>query len=338
MKRLILLACLMTGCGPKAPELHILTWSDYFAADTVSNFEKEFGCRVTINYISSSEELRALLERPPSGYDVVFPSDEVLPPLIAGGLLEKLDHSKLSHFKDLDPRQMNLAFDPGNTCSVPYMWGTTGIAYDSGKILTEPQSWSALWDPAAQGKVSILDDPREAFAAAIWLTGGSAMEPNEDDLKRARAKLGALNLLAYDSAPKKLLVQGDVWIAQCFNGDALQAFEETEGRVRYVIPKEGGTLWVDNLCIPKGAANPDLAHAFIDYLCRPKVAAANTHATRFANPSATARTHLEKSILENPLIYPTDEQLSRCHLLGGLPAETNRVLTEEWGQLRATAK
>jgi spermidine/putrescine-binding protein len=333
----LLLAALAAGTPDRPPELHVLTWSDYFAPDTIPGFEKEFGCRVTLDYIESSDTLRAKLAGGRSGYDVVFPSDEVLGELVARGLLEKLELSKIPNVRHLAPRFRGPAYDPRQEHSVPYLWGTTGLAYNKARVSPAPDSWTALWDPRWAGRVTILDDAREAFEAARRALGEGAGPLTREGIARAAARLRELRPLAFESAPKDRLIRGEAWLAQAFNGDALQAASAPEraADIGYVVPREGGTLWVDNLCIPKGAPNPGLAHRFIDYLLRPEVAAAISKAVRFATPNAEAQKLLPRELLEDPLVYPREEDLRRCTLLGELSPDLKAALEDAWSQVKA---
>jgi spermidine/putrescine-binding protein len=333
----LLLAALAAGPPDRPPELHVLTWSDYFAPDTISGFEKEFGCRVTLDYIESSDTLRAKLAGGRSGYDVVFPSDEVLGELVARGLLEKLELSKIPNVRHLAPRFRGPAYDPRQEHSVAYLWGTTGLAYNKARVSPAPDSWTALWDPRWAGRVTILDDAREAFEAARRALGEGAGPLTREGIARAAARLRELRPLAFESAPKDRLIRGEAWLAQAFNGDALQAASAPEraADIGYVVPREGGTLWIDNLCIPRGAPNPELAHRFIDYLLRPEVAAAISKAVRFATPNAEAQKLLPRELLEDPLVYPREEDLRRCSLLGELSPDLKAALEDAWSQVKA---
>jgi spermidine/putrescine transport system substrate-binding protein len=337
MIRIALALALLAGASAPRAEVRVLTWPDYFAKDTLSAFEKEFGCKVVLDHIESSETIRVKLEGGKSGYDVVFPSDEVVPALIAGGLLEKLDPARLPNLKNIAPQFRGLAYDPKNEHSVPYMWGTTGIAYRKDRVSPAPDSWAALWDPKVASRATLLDDAREAFAAAIWLEGGDPMAPGAPAIEKGKARLLAAKVLAFESSPKDRLLRGEAWISQAFNGDALQAAEELEDKIGYVIPKEGGTLWIDNLCVAKGSPSPDLAHKFIDYLLRPQVSAAITNEMYFANPNQEAQKHIKKEVLENPLVYPGPEDLKRCKLLGDLPPDLKKKMDDAWAEVKASA-
>jgi spermidine/putrescine-binding protein len=213
---------------------------------------------------------------------------------------------------------------------------TTGIAYNKEKVPTPPDSWAALWDPKVANRVTLLDDAREAFVAAVRAEGGSPTALTPEAIDKGRAKLVAAKVLAFDSQPKTRLIKGETWMAQCYNGDALQAAaaKERSADIGFVIPKEGGTIWVDNLCIPKGAPNRELAHKFIDYLLRPAVSAAISNEVNFANPNEAARKLIKKEVLEDRMANPTEEDLRRCSLLKELAPELKKKLDDAWAQVK----
>jgi spermidine/putrescine-binding protein len=335
MTRILALAVLLLPAPPA--ELHVLTWADYFAPDTVSGFEKEAGCKVVVDYFDSSEALRAKIQGGKSGFDVVFPSDEVLPSFVEQGLLEKLDPAKVPNARHLDARFRGLPFDPKNEHSLPYMWGTTGIAYNKAKVSPPPDSWGAFWDPKLAGRVTLLDDPMEAFAAAMALGGDDPLKPTAAAIEKAKRKLLEVRLLRHDSQPKIGLLKGEIWLAHAFNTDALQAAhaEERTADIGFVIPKEGGSLWIDLLAVAKGSPNPGLAHRFIDYLLRPDVSAAISNEIRCGNPNAEARKLIRKDVLEDPLANPRDEDLARCRVLQQFPPDLKRAMEDGWAETKA---
>jgi spermidine/putrescine transport system substrate-binding protein len=332
MNRLLALTLVLAGCGPAEPELKLLTWPDYFAESTIPAFEKEFRCKVRIDYLDNSETLRTKLEGGASGYDVVMPSDEVVPALASRGLLEKLDPAKLPNLKNLAARWRGLPYDPKGELSVPYAFGSTGLAYRKDLLPAAPDSWAALWDPKLAGAVSMLDDGREAVWASMRLDGAPA--PTADAIAKAAKRFEGWKPRAWNSGPKELLVNGDVKLAQAYSGDALQAAADSDGKVAFVIPKEGGTLWFDNLCIAKGAAQRELAHAFIDYLLRPEVSAALTNERRFGNPNEAARAKIAKELQENRLVFPADDDLKRLAPLPPLGPDVKKALDAAWAGIR----
>lgn len=332
MRYALLVALMLGGCSKSKPELLILTWSDYMAEDTVKNFEKEYNCVVKVDYIQSPEEMLAKL-RGGAQYDVVFPSDDIAAQLAAEGLIQKLDSSKIGNLKNISQKWRGLDFDPRNEVSVPYMWGTTGIAYRKSAVQPAPDSWAALWDPKYVPKMSMLDDLREVFTPAMLLNGDDPRKPTAESIERAKKKLMERRPLRYNSAAKNDLIEKDVILAQYFNGDTAQASAEAEGDVGFVIPKEGATLWVDSMAIGKGKQG-DLAHAFINYILRPEVSGAISNAVRYGNPNEAATPHIEKGILEDPMIYPPEADLNRCRVLPPLSAEMQRLMKAAYEELK----
>jgi putrescine transport system substrate-binding protein len=208
------------------------------------------------------------------------------------------------------------------------MTGTTGLAYRTDRVRPAPDSWAA----ALRGKASLLDDGREVFAAAIRADGGAW---TREGFAKAAARFKSWKPLTWDSDPKGVLINGDVDIAQAYSGDALQAGEALAGRLGFVIPKEGATLWVDNLCIARGTSRKELAHRFIDYLLRPDVSAAITNERRFGNPNEAARKLIRKELLENPLVFPTEEDQKRLSLLPTLSPDLKSALDQAWAGIKA---
>ena len=331
MKKLLSALLLFLGCSKAGPELHILNWGEYFADDTIAKFEKESGCRVIYDKFDSPEALRAKLDHTPSGYDVVFPSDELVPSLAAGGKLEKLDLSKLPNFKNIAAAFKGLGYDAKNEWSVPYMWSTTGIAYNRERVKPAPDSWAAIFDAKIQDHLSILEDPREVFAAALRLDGCDLAALTPEMIDKAKARLLGVKPKLVNGQPQDAMRKADVWIAQMYGGDAAQVGES----VGYVIPKEGGTFWVDNICIAKGSTRIDLAHKFIDFLMRADVAAANSNYKKYPSPNEAAKPMINKAILENPTIYPPADVLARCKLLGEMKPELKKRLMDAWGEFNA---
>lgn len=319
--------------GPK--ELHVLNWAEYFADDVLPGFEKEFGCRVIYDNFESSEGLRAKLDRVPSGYDVVFPSDEILPGLIADGKLEPLDPTKLPGIQNLASRFLAMPFDPTNAYSLPYMWGLTGIAYDTKKEKRPPDSWAVLFDPKVSTRATLLDDPREVFVSALRLDGRELETADPAAIAKAKERILGSKPKAWNSQPQSMLLAGDVTIAHMFHGDAAQVASEEGASIGFVVPKEGGTIWFDNMAIAKGSKEIDLAHAFIDYLLRPEIAAKNTNFKKYPNPNEAARPFIEKGVLENPMIYPTEADLARCRPLGALTPEARQAMLDAWADIKA---
>lgn len=315
--------------GPMETELSIFNWSDYIAAETVPNFEKEFGVRVTYGTYESNEELVAKLQGGVGGFDLVVPSGYIIPVLAAQDLITPLNRQYLTNWGNLSPIFLGRPFDPHNRYTVPWQWGTTGIAYRTDKVTPAPESWAVFHDRALAGKMTMMDDRREVIGAFLRYRGHSLNSVHPAEL--AQAKADALqarpNLKGYKSAPAKAdLIAGDVWVAQLWNGDTTQA-KAQQPHLGYVIPREGCTIWSDSLVIPRSAPHKRAAHAFMNYVLRPEVAAAISNFTGYGSPNAQAT-------LEVPVPYPSQEELVRLEYQQDLGA-SGQLWEQIWDDIRS---
>ena len=326
-----------SACSRKKKELFIYNWPYYISENTIPGFEKEFGVKITYDNYSSNEEMLAKLHAGASGYDLVFPSDYTVVIMREQGLLEELDMSKIPNFKNIDERFKNLDFDPGNKYSVPYFWGTTGIGYNSEKVKDKVDSWKILWDEKYKGRISMLDDMRGLMNPALKLLGYSINTTDPRQIDKAKQLLIKQKPLvkAYTSDTYvDFLASGDIWLAQGYSGDVFQAMKENKS-LRYVIPKEGTDMWVDNMCIPKGAKNKDMAEKFINYVLRPEVSADISNATWYANPNSASRRYIKPEIINNPAIYPPDEILKKCEFQKDLK-DINKVYEKVYNEVKSS--
>ena len=326
----------MTGRGvPGAPSrtLNLFIWSNYISPETLAKFEARLDVKVNVDLYDSNEALLAKLQAGNAGYDVVCPSDYSVQVLLAQGLLRPLDRSLLPHMVNVDPGFLDRPYDPGNAHSVPYFWGTTGIAYDRRKVKAPVDSWAALWDPRYAGRVLMLDDAREAFGAALKMRGHSLnttdprlLEAARDDLLRQKKVVRAYNSTNFED----VLLSGDVWLAQGWNGQFAKAMDQSPDIV-YVIPKEGSTLFIDNLAIPRDARQPALAHAFIDFTLEADVAAEICRTMRYSSPNRAAWPLIPPEIRRHPAVFPPADVVQRLELIRDLGDATvvyDRLWTE----------
>ncbi len=298
-------------------ELFLFNWTDYIDPSVLEDFEKEYGVRVTVDLYDANEKMIPKISTGNSGYDIVVPSDYAVQMMIQDNLLAPLDKNLLPNLKHIDPAHLNLYFDPGNSYSVPYFWGTTGIAYDKTNPLfatTPPDSWADLFDPQIlqtyppspadrlPKQVSMLEDPRETPGAALVYLGKSINSTDPADLQAAEELLTTQKpyLAVYDSANVNLnLANGDIVIAQAWSGMAAQAIagigdKPGNPNIAFVIPKEGGTIWQDNMAIVADSPNKYTAHVFINFMMRPDIAARNANYVLYLTPNRDARSLLDQ--------------------------------------------
>lgn len=293
---------------PLEKTLAIYNWSDDIAPETVPDFEREFGVKVSYDVYESNEELFAKLQTGASEYDLVFPSSYIVEVLIATGLAGPVHRQYLTNYGNLSPLFLDRAFDRGNRHSVPWQWGVTGFAYRKDKIAGVPDSWGILQDAQYRGKMTQMDDGRDVLGSWLRYRGHSLNSVNEAELFAARddAIRAKANLKAYISAPVKAqLISGDVWLAQLWNGDARQAMAE-DPRIDYVVPKEGCTIWLDSMVVPAGAPHRRAAHEFINYVLRPEVGAKIARAHGYGTPNVPAA-----ALVPDGVPYPSDDEMKR---------------------------
>lgn len=281
-----------------------------------------------------------LLQVGAAGFDVIVPSDYMVDIMIGEGLLAELDKSKLTNIGNLDPRFTDPPFDPGMEHCAPYQWGTTGIGYNSEFFDEPPNSWAYIFDPEVAvefaGKMTMLNDSREAFAAVLKYLGYSVNSTDQAQLEAARDLLIQQKqwVMSYDSEQYEDLMSADeTVIAHGWSGDFFTAAVDDE-RIWYAIPEEGGVVWVDNMCIPATAPNPDAAHLFIDYIMRPEVAAKVTNFTWYASPNTAAEAFILEDILGEPAIYPPPEVMSRLEFIEDV-GDTAPLIEQFWTEVKA---
>lgn len=317
------------------PVLHYFTWSDYVGPEIIQEFERRERAKVVVDTFSSNEELLAKLQSGATGYDVAVPSDFMVAIMIQQGLLSELDPRELPHAAMLEPHLQALHFDPEHRYSVPYLWGTVGIGYDSAVIPTPPESWSVLWDPRYQGRISMLNDQREVFGAVLRAMGQSMNSTDPQVIEAAKERLLQQKPLVktytsdhYD----QLLTSGEVVLAHGWGGPVARAMVERPS-IRYVVPKEGATVWADCLVVLRTAPQKRLAMRFIDYLMEPEVAARTSERLRFAAASRPARELVSEATRQNPAIYPPPDQLDRVEWMRDV-GRAIRAYDRAWTELK----
>jgi spermidine/putrescine-binding protein len=317
-------------------ELYLYNWTDYIGEDVIPSFEDKYGVKVTMDFFSNTEEAYAKLGTDGGGYDVSFPISVDIPAFIEKGALLKLDQSLLTNIGNLGTEWANPGYDPGNAYSVPYMWWTTGVGYDTTKVTDAPTSSTALWDPRYDGHISMLDDFQEAFAMALIQLGYSANTTDTAQMDEALALLQQQKPLVrvYSTDTIGTMSSGDVWIGQIWGADTYAIQLENEN-VAYYIPEEGGVKGSDTLAIFSGTQHPIAAHLFLDHMLDAEVSAANTNYIFYMGPNAAAKEFIDPAILDDPTLNPDQELVAKLEELLDLgPAVRDEYLTR-WQTLRA---
>ena len=324
------------GKGDKKPvTLHLFTWSDYTEETAAKEFEQKFGIKVVTDTFGSNEELLAKMQGGASGYDITVPSDYMVSIMVKQGLLAEIDPSKIPNLAQVYKHLKGLYYDPKNTYSIPYLWGTTGIGYNSDVVQTPPESWQTLFDERSKGKISLLNDEREVFAMALRTEGFSINSTDPKQVAAAKVRLMTQKPLikTYTSENyDQLLVSGEVALAHGWSGTVLRAAAEKPS-IKYVIPREGGTIWQDNLCVLKTSTHKSEAMAFINYLLEPAVAARISTKVKYASANEAARTFLPKELATNPVIYPPKSTIERLDWIKDV-GDAIKLYDRAWTELK----
>jgi spermidine/putrescine transport system substrate-binding protein len=318
------------------PRLNVYNWSAYVAPDTIPNFEKEFGARVRYAIYESNEEMLAKVMTGNSGWDVVFPTANRIPPMREQGLLAPLRRDWLPELPNLDERFRAPAWDPGLAWGVPYMWYATGIAYHR-SLAPPPARWADLWDPRLKHRLTMLDDPEDVLGACLKKLGLPFSSTRPEDLLLARREAVAQKplLRAYLNAEvRDQLVAGDVLAAQLWSTTAQQAIDAAP-RLAFAYPAEGFPLYVDCAVVLRESRRQELAHHFLNYLLRPRVSAAIARATKTATANAAAYELLPDSIRSNPVLYPPAEVFRRGEWPATLPPAAQRLRDRIWTEIKS---
>ena len=312
-------------------ELFIYNWTDYIGEDTIPSFEEKYGVKVTYDFFANTDEAYAKLGSDGGGYDLSFPISVDIPAFIAKGALLPLDKSLVPNIVNLGTEWANPGYDPGNAHSVPYMWWTTGVAYDTTRVTDSPTSSKALWDPRYDKHIGMLDDVQETFATALIQLGYSANTTNTAEMDQALALLQEQKPLVrvYSTDTITMMSSGDVWIGQIWGADLYQISQENENIV-YYIPEEGGVKGSDTLAVFSGAQHPIAAQLFINHMLDAEVSAANTNYIGYMGPNAAAKEFIDPAILEDPTVNPEQEIVAKLEELLDLGQDVRAEYLTRW--------
>ena len=347
----ILLIILVTFLGVKQLErstgmagaqvVNIYNWGDYIDPELLKDFEKEFGYKVNYETFDSNEGMFTKLSQGGTSYDITIPSEYMIEKMIEEKLVQPLDYSRLEGMENIDPRFLDMSFDPGNRYSVPYFWGTLGIVYND-KFIEEDamRKWSDLWDPSLENSVMMIDGAREVIGIGLNTLGYSLNSTDDAELNEAvtllRDLMPNVKALVADEI-KMYMINEETPVAITFSGEAADMMYENE-HIHYVIPEEGSNLWFDNIVIPHNAKNVQGAYDFINFMLRPEVAAQNAEYIGYSTPNQAAMALLPPEITEDEQFYPNDELIARLEVYENLGPEYISIYNDLFLELKMYRK
>lgn len=329
---------LFTGCqGGVKKVVNVYNWGEYIDESIFKEFEAQTGIKVVYQTYESNEALYAKIKGGGANYDVIIPSDYMVSRMISEGMLEKLNYENIPNISKIDETYLNREYDPANEYTVPYMWGTVGIIYNSKMIEDEITSWGALFDEKYAGKILMFDNSRDAMGIALLYLGYSINTTDKAQLDEAyqllKAQSPLLQAYVMDQIFEKL-EGGEAAIGPYYAGDYITMLENNPD-LRFCLPEEGSNVFVDCMCIPKGAKNKENAEAFINFMCQTDVAVKNSLATGYSTPSKEAFEALPEDIKNDPVIYPGKDVLERCESFKNLPQEILDYYDTLWINLKS---
>ncbi len=342
MKKLLIILLVtvaVVACKKKpVEEVHVYNWSEYLPEEVLTQFEEETGVKVVYTVYDSNEAMYAKVKvLDGTGYDIIVPSTYYITKMADEGLLQKIDKSKLSNYSQFTKELLNQPFDPSNDYSIPYMWGTTGMAVNVDYIdANKVKSWADLWNPEFKGKLMLQNDVREVFHAALRKLGYSGNTTDEKQIEEAYNELVKLmpsvRLFNSDS-PKVPYLNEEVYVGMMWNGEGFRANNENS-KIQYVYPTEGVAAWMDSFSIPANAKNVENAHKFINFMSRPEISAQVSNYTGYSSPVATAVEHLDEATKNSRIAYPTSEELKNMEFQLSV-GDAITIYDKYWQMLRA---
>jgi spermidine/putrescine transport system substrate-binding protein len=326
------------GAFAQSGPVNFLNWDTYIGETTIEDFTAATGIEVQYSLFADNEELFAKFRGGNPGYDLIVPTNDFVERFILSDLLQPLDHARIPNMANLDPAFLNPAHDPNRRFCMPYMWGTIGIGYRTSEVDGTPDSWGLLYDSDQYAnQIALLGEPTTVLQMCFKYMGKSLNDWSDENIEAATDMIirqkGNITAFAPDNG-QDLLMAGEVVLAQEWNGDILQAMSEDDD-INYVVPKEGGLIWEDALCIPKGAPNPEGAHELINFLLDAEVGSKIADFIYYATPNAAAKALLGPEYTENPAIFPSAEVIAKSEVSIFPGQDVLPKIDAAWTRIRA---
>ena len=335
---LVTLALMLPVCASAQEVVNVFNWEDYIDESVLAQFEQETGIHVNYMRFTTNEDMIVQVEANPGAFDVCFPSDYIVERMLGKDMLAEIDYDKVPNAQYILENLRNPDYDPNNVHSLPYMWGTVGILYNTTMVEEPVDSWGILWDSKYKSNVFMLDSFRDSMGVTLKYLGHSmntrdiiALESCKDKLIEQK-KNGIVKAYQVDETKDKM-VAGEAALAVMWSGDAQYAIALNPD-LAYSIPSEGSNIWIDAMVIPKNAQNMDNALKFVDFLCRPDIAQKNCEAIWYSSPNSGAIELMGEDYTENPVMNPTDEEVARCEFFHDIDETFMPVYTALWQEVK----
>ncbi|MDL2206612.1 spermidine/putrescine ABC transporter substrate-binding protein [Eubacteriales bacterium OttesenSCG-928-N13] len=315
----------------------VFNWYDYIDESVIKMFEEETGIQVKYANFTTNEEMYAKLNAGAGSYDVIFPSDYIIERMIREDGLEPLNFDNMPNARGVIDWMQKPSYDPTGEYSVAYMWGTVGILYNTEYVDGEITSWQTMFDPAYKKDVFMLDSIRDALGVTLKMLGYPINSKEPAHLEEAKQALlkqkadGIVKGYLVDETKDKMIA-GEAAMALMWSGDALYSMAEND-MLAYAVPEEGSNVWVDGMCIPKGARNKEAAEQFIDFLCRPDVARMNMDYIYYSTPIQAVVDEMSEEEKSNETLNPPQSTVDRCEFFNDI-SQDMEIYDRIWMEIR----
>ena len=336
---ILMLSVVLTGCGDDRTTLNIYNWEDYIDESVLDEFENEYP-HIKINYerFVTNEDMYNKITKSNAEYDLLFPSDYMIEKMIQEDLLAKIDFNNIPNYQYIDSKFKNLDYDPDNEYSVPYMWGTLGILYNT-KIVDETEiTWDVLFGEKYEGQILMMDSVRDAIGASLKSLGYSLNSTNSNEINEAKEKLidHKKIILAYgfDDIKDKMVAE-EAAVALVYAGDALYAMNQNPN-LAYAVPTEGSNLFFDAMVIPANSKHKKEAELFIDFMCRTDIAKKNADYIEYYSVQSEAMKQIEAENQNPAFMYPGDEKPETWEIFKSLDKDSLELYNKAWTEVTTT--
>lgn len=326
----------------KGTTLNVYNWGEYISdgqegtLDVNKAFEEKYGIQVNYTNYESNENMYNKLKSGGANYDVVIPSDYMIAKLVEENMLRELDYSNIPNYKYIVEKYKNLYYDPENKFSVPYTVGMVGLIYNTTMVEGNPDSWGVLWDEKYAGKILMFNNPRDAFGIAQFYAGQSINTTDVAEWDKSIELLKEQNPLVASYVMDEVynkMEHGDAALAPYYAGDFLTMYDVNPD-LAFVYPKEGVNFFVDAMCVPKNAENPEAAELYINFMLEEDVAVANANYICYASPHKLVLESDDYDLKGNEVLYPAEEDMPKTEMFQNLDYDTQQYMAMLWNELK----
>ncbi len=335
----MVLALFCTGCGKEKQEITVYNWGEYIDTSVLDTFEKETGIHVNYTTFETNESLYSTLSTHGYDIDVIIILELMVSSLASEGMLAKLNFNNIPNFDLIGNDYKNLNYDPENLYSVPYMWGTVGMIYNSKMIDEELTSWGAMFDEKYKDQIVMINNSRDAFAIALQYLGYDINTTDQEQLEEAYELLESQSKIVQSYAMDQIfdkLESGEAALGVYYAGDYLTMLENNPD-LKFVIPEEGSNWFVDAMCVPAESKKQEMAETFINFMSSTDISTLNMEAIGYSSPNTEAAETYAADLdsLSKSVMFPSSEVLANCEIFTNLPQDILELYDSLWTKLKS---